>query len=101
MSMLAPLRALVTVTVLLAFASAPAMARTIPTILIWQPDHTASESGEALLADLVVLGEDAALSDDLFAYSTDLSGHAHSRRTSRTAGFSCWREGTALITIPT
>jgi hypothetical protein len=73
--MLAPLRALVTVTVLLAFASAPAMARTIPTILIWQPDHTASESGEALLADLVVLGEDAALSDDLFAYSTDLSGH--------------------------
>lgn len=51
------------------------LASGVPDILVWQPADVASDSGEELLADLSMLGENAALSSDLFAYSTDLSDH--------------------------
>lgn len=47
----------------------------VPNVLVWQPSDVASGSGEELLADLSVLGEEVALSNDLFAYSSDLSQH--------------------------
>ena len=53
-------------------AAAPAVA---PNILIWKPQFTNSTTGDALLADLAVLGEDAAIDEDLFAYSPDLTAH--------------------------
>lgn len=46
-----------------------------PAILVWQPSEVAVDSGPGLLADLTALGEDAALSSNLFAYSSDLSAH--------------------------
>lgn len=46
-----------------------------PNILIWQPDFTVSQSGQTLEDDLLLLGEDAVLVDDLFEYSSDLSDH--------------------------
>lgn len=75
MSFHKPRRGLLAATFIIIFASATAISETTPNILIWQPDYTASESGQALLVDLGVLGEDAVLVDDLFAYSPDLSGH--------------------------
>lgn len=60
---------------LFTLSSVANLAGAVPNILIWQPPFTASESGEALLADLAVLGEDAVLVGDLFAYSADLSDH--------------------------
>lgn len=61
--------------VLSILSSVAVLAGPAPNILIWQPPFTASESGDALLADLAVLGEDAALVTNLFAYSPDLSAH--------------------------
>jgi hypothetical protein len=51
------------------------VAGSIPNILVWQHDEVAPGSGADLLADLSALGEDAALTSDLFAYSPDLSAH--------------------------
>jgi len=55
--------------------AASAAAQTPPNILVWQPPFTASESGEAMRDDLLALGEDAALSSNLFAHSAELSAH--------------------------
>jgi len=61
--------------ILVTFPAAAPLAGTPPNILIWQPQFTTSESGAALLADLQVLGEDAALVQNLFAFPADLSDH--------------------------
>jgi hypothetical protein len=70
-----PWRVSVSTLLLVALCSVAAPAGPIPNILIWQPGFTLSQSGQELLADLATLGEDAALDDDLFAYSPDLSDH--------------------------
>jgi hypothetical protein len=60
---------------LLASSSVALDAETPPGILIWDPPYMTVTSADALQADLGALGETAVIVHDLFAYSSDLSGH--------------------------
>lgn len=61
---------LVTFSIVMAFAGT-----VVPNILVWQSPFLTTPSGQSYVDDLTFLGEDAALSGNLFAFSSDLSDH--------------------------